>query len=93
MSHRLLSILGIWALLGACGIAAVVSSPAPSQNRPTIPSSTPRNAPDAVESQMRALEYQARVNMVLYTGQFGESRLATTNTGANAVALTLAVGK
>lgn len=97
MSHHLLSLLALGALIGSF-IASVATSAATSQNlpvtssapkRPGSPAPSLRAAPDAVDRQMHALEYQAGVKMVLYKGRFGDGDLAAVKLDLDAVAFTL----
>ena len=101
MLNRLLAGLAIWTLLGGCcfalselsarasqGVATPAVSAAPDTHR-----TTPRNQPDpTVDQEMRERQHHARVNMILYTGRFGDGELATTARQLDAIALKVNLG-
>ena len=55
---------------------------------PPSPRTMPLFLPDpTVDQEMRARQYHARVNMILYTGRLGGSELATTAPQLEVIAL------
>lgn len=98
MLKRFLSRLAIGMVVVACGVVLSEKAVPASQDvtTPTLPDvrdtsvvRTPVPTDVSVDRQMQAFEHHARVNMILYTGRFGQSELATTGNQLNAIALSL----
>ena len=97
MLKRLLSGLAIWTLIVGFGfafsatsvpVAQGVTTPAVSPV-PDAPPMSPQLPPEpSLDRRMRALEHRVRVDMILYTGPFGQGEWAGTRQ-LDAVALTL----
>jgi hypothetical protein len=102
MFTRLLSGLAIWAFtVGGSFAWSETSGPASQKvSANTVlgaagtRSGTLRTQPEsAVDRQMLALERRARVDMLLYPGQFGRGEWASTAHPLGAIALSLSAGE
>jgi len=93
--NRLLAALVISTLIVGCCFALSERSLAASQDMSAhaafdAPPTPPRGRePTPVDLQMRAREHHARVNMILYTGRFGDGERAATRGQLDAIALTV----
>jgi hypothetical protein len=101
MPKRLLSRLAISTLVVGGGLALGNTSVPASQDMtaqalpavPDTPLATPQIRPDrSVGLQMLAFEHNAQVNMLLYTGRFGQGDWAPTRNQVNAIALAVKAG-
>ena len=98
MTNRLVSGLAIWALIVGCCLASndkptpVARSESTQLSQP-MPAKAPMHPrPEAgapVNREMQGFAHHARVNMILYPGQFGQRDSAGARRELDAVALAL----